>query len=198
MSISVPKRRTHFKPIGFLRKNSGGSKKSAMVSLNLTAMVDMFTTIVIFLIQSFSASGELMLMQKDLVMAPAMNAELLSERGPVVTLFQGNVLVEGSEVAKMADLDEAEQGIPVVQEQLKGIREREEKLYGRDPTKPFDGHVIVNSDKSTDFLLVRKVIYSMNAAGWAKVNFAVDDVSGPDKPEGEGGEGAPEGGAPAE
>jgi len=190
MSISLPKRRNHFKPIGFLRKNSGGAKKSGMVNLNLTAMVDMFTTIVIFLIQSFSASGELMLMQKDLVMAPAMNAELLSERGPVVTMFQGRVLVEGTEVAKLEDLDEAEQGIEVVTEQLKGIRERDEKLYKRDPSKPFDGHVIVNSDKATDFLLVRKVIYSMNQAGWAKVNFAVQDEGGPDEAPAEGGEAA--------
>lgn len=183
MPISVPQRRHFLKPMGKLRSGPfSHGKKSGMISLNLTAMVDMFTVIVIFLLQSFAASGELNMTQKDLVMPGATKAEPLVETGPVITLFQGTVLMEGKEVAQQDKLDEAEQGIPELTELLKAVREREEKLAERlgkprDPTKAFDGHIIVQADKETDFLLVRKVIFSMNQAGWAHINFAVKDES---------------------
>jgi len=184
MPVSVPKRRTAFKPIGRLRANPlHAGKKDGNIALNLTAMVDMFTVIVIFLLQSFSANGEIMFVQKEVTMPMAEMSEELTERGVVVTLFDNVVMLEGKEVARSDDLDPAEPGIPAMSEQLTGIREREEqadKLLGktRDPNKPFEGSVIVQSDEDVDFMIVRKVIYSLNQAGWAKIKFAVQP-SGP-------------------
>lgn len=175
MPVSVPKRRNAFVPIGKLRGGTYGShgKHGMMANLNLTPMVDMFTVIVIFLIQLFSATGDVLFSQKGLTLPPAKAAELLEDRGPVITLFQGKVLIEGREIAKADDLDEAEPGIPALTEQLTGIRERDEKLFGRDPSKPFDGKIIIQADKETDFHLVRRTIYAGNTAGWAYFNFTV-------------------------
>lgn len=193
MPVSVPRRRNAFVPIGKLRGGSygHGGKHGLMASLNLTPMVDMFTTIVIFLIQLFSATGDILFAQEGLKLPPAKQAEILEDRGPVITLFQGKVIVEGREVARSEDLDEAEPGIPALTELLTGIRERDEKLFGRDPTKPFDGKIIVQADKETDFIMVRRTIYAGNMSGWAFFNFA---VVGEGKPAegGEGGEGAEE------
>ena len=179
MAVVVPKRRPAFAPIGRLRTGPfGGGKKALMASLNLTAMVDMFTTIVIFLLQTFSASGEIMFAQKDLKIPEADVAEILNERGPVVTLFRGQILIDGKSVGKVEELDEAEAGIPMLAEELVKAREVLEKLNERrgkvkDPTQPFEGHVIVQADKETDFLLVRKAIFSVNEAGWAHIQFIV-------------------------
>lgn len=175
MPIQHPKRRPAFPPIGRLRTSpiSGGGKKSLMTSLNLTAMVDMFTVIVIFLLQMFSANGDLQFMVKGLKTPTAKETQLLEERGPVVTLFQNQVLFEGEPVVSLEEIDNAEMGIPKLTETLRGIREREEQIYGRDETKPFDGHIIVQSDKSTDFKLVRKTLESANMAGWAHLQFTV-------------------------
>lgn len=179
MPVSVPKRRTAFHPIGRLRSNPlHAGRKGGMVSLNLTAMVDMLTVIVIFLLQSFSANGEIMFIQKEVTMPLAEQAEELTERGVVVTMFEDVIMLEGKEVARAGDLDPAEPGVPAMAEQLTGIREREEKIAAalgkpRDPSKPFDGSVIVQADEEVDFMIVRKVIFSLNQAGWAKVKFAV-------------------------
>ncbi|HMV67875.1 MAG TPA: biopolymer transporter ExbD [Myxococcota bacterium] len=179
MPISAPKRRTAFKPIGRLRQNPlHAGRKGVAAGLNLTAMVDMFTVIVIFLLQSFSANGEIMFIQKEVTMPTAEHVEELTERGVVITLYDDNILLEGKEVAKGADLDPSEQTIPSMVERLNGIREREEKIAAatgkkRDPNEPFDGSIIVQADENVDFMLVRKVIASMNDAGWAKVKFAV-------------------------
>jgi len=179
MPVSVPKRRSAFHPIGKLRSDPAhAGRKSGMISLNLTAMVDMFTVIVIYLLQSFSASGEIMFVQKEVTMPVADRAAELTERGPVLTLFDDVIMVEGKEVARSADLDPADQGIPAVTEILKGIRTREEQIATargkpRDPTKPFEGSVIVQADEDVDFMLVRKAVASANEAGWAKLKFAV-------------------------
>jgi biopolymer transport protein ExbD len=180
MGVSVPGRHPAFAPIGRLRKSPlSGGKKSLMMPLNLTAMVDMFTVIVIFLLQSFSASGELMFMQKDLKLPEAGNGAALEERGPVVTLFKNQVLIEGQKLTSLEELDDTLPTIPELTEKLKVMKENDLKFKGpQDPTKPYEGHMIVQADKSTDFELVRKTIGSMNEAGWTHIQFAVMPIGG--------------------
>ena len=43
-------------PLAFVKAGSGG-RKSGYAELNLTSMVDMLTILVVFLLQTFSASG---------------------------------------------------------------------------------------------------------------------------------------------
>lgn len=187
MPVHLPGRHAAFEPIGRLRKNPfKAGKKGMMMPLNLTAMVDMFTVIVIFLLQSFSASGEIMFIQKDIKLPTAKQAAPLEERGPVVTLFNNEVLLEGERIASLDEIDDADPGVEALSERLKAIREREEKLYGRDPTKPYDGHFILQADSATDFELVRKCIFSVNESGWTHLQFTVLTEA---PPPGEGGHG---------
>jgi hypothetical protein len=68
MPVFTPGRHPAYEPIGRLRANPLKSgKKSGFTELNLTAMVDMFTVIVIFLLQSFSGEGEVSV-HKNLVL----------------------------------------------------------------------------------------------------------------------------------
>ena len=192
MPIKLPKRRPAFAPLNRLRSGSfAGGKKGLMLSLNLTAMVDMFTVIVIFLLQQFASSGELLFLQKNLKLPDAHEAEELTDRGPVVTLFENKVLWEGKAVANLEELDEADPGIPPLIEQLEGVREREQKLYGKKENEPFKSHVVIQADKATDFQLVRKTIYSVNQAGWVHINFAVVGIgTGAEGEEGAAAEGS--------
>jgi biopolymer transport protein ExbD len=181
MSIEVPKRRKYFKPIGFLRAHAHGGKKSVSAELNLTAMVDMFTVIVIFLLQSFSANGEIMVVAEGLTMPEAANSAELNERGAVVTLLDDKVLLEGVEMATLSEMDPADVRIPALVEKLTQMRELDEKLKSaqgkpRNPNEPYDGSVIIQADEDVDFILVRKALASLNEAGYAKIKFAVMGV----------------------
>jgi len=174
MAVHKPGRHPAFEPIGRLRGSPfHGGKKSMMMPLNLTAMIDMFTVIVIYLLQSFSASGELMLIQKNIKLPEATQSEPLNERGPVITLFQNTVLVEGEQLAVLSDLEENDPGIPPLQTRLHEIRDKEASLTPQDPNKPYEGHIIIQADAGTDFQLVRKTIFSVNDAGWTHLQFAV-------------------------
>ncbi len=184
MAIHTPGRHPAFPPIGILRKGLSGGKKSGFTDLNLTAMVDMFTVIVIFLLQSFSGEGEISI-QKDLKMPSADAAAPLSQRGPVIVVLRGELLLDGEVLASLDKDDDAEPGIPALTEKLTKIKEAADKteteLRRRDPSrpeKPFDGHLIVQADLRTDFKLVRKAIFSSNAAGWVHIQFAVVGTGG--------------------
>lgn len=190
MAVVLPGRHPAFHPIGRLRKSPfKGGKKSLMMPLNLTAMVDMFVVLVIFLLQSFSASGEIMFIQKGIKLPTSEQAEALIERGPVITMYENKVLLEGEEVADLSKLDKAEPNVPALTVRLTKIREKEEKLHPPDPSKPFDQHAIIQADIGTDFELVRKTIYSINESGWTHLQFAAMPDAGVTSAE--GAEGAP-------
>ena len=179
MPVFTPGRHPAYEPIGRLRANPlKSAKKSGFTDLNLTAMVDMFTVIVIFLLQSFSGEGEVSV-HKNLTLPPSEQAQPLSARGPVVVVMRGEVLLDGEVIASLEE-EEEQPGIPALTEKLVAVREQndaiEVELRRIDPTRPvkaFEGHLIVQADEETDFKLVRRAVYSANEAGWVHLQFAV-------------------------
>lgn len=172
MSVIAPGRRPAFPPIGRLRSSPlSGGKKSGFASLNLTAMVDMFTILVIFLIQLFSASGQVTLNSRITVPRAETGAQL-DEPGTVIMMNNDNLLLIDNQPVPSDQMGtELDVVIPGIEAMLKATREQNEKIFGRDPTKPYEGVLIVQADVKTDFRLVRRVIASANSAGWAKFKF---------------------------
>jgi len=64
-------------------KLKGGGRKSLYQALNLVAYIDMMTILVIFLLMTFSASGEILFVQKNIVLPDAQSWTDL-ERAPVI------------------------------------------------------------------------------------------------------------------
>ncbi len=178
MSVVTPGRRPAFAPIGRLRSSPLSSgKKSGFVSLNLTPMVDMFTILVVFLIQLFKASGEVELSSKIIVPRTLASLPLEGETGTVVQISNVLLLIDGKPIPAEEMGSELDVEIPGMKERLTAIREQNEKIFGRDPTKPYDGVLIVQADVKTDFRLVRRVIASANMAGWAKIKFVTQPAA---------------------
>ena len=188
MSIQVPERRKAMKPIGRLRSGAfGGGKKSMHIALNLTPMVDMFTRLVVFLLQNCSASGDILVMQKDMKLPEVDNSEVM-DIGPVVTITKEKILLQGKPVAETPPLMvDGNQEITPLREGLAKIIELDERLRRktRDINTPFDGKLFIQADQKQEFKVMKKVIYSANAAGWFHLNFAVVGAGGKEV-EGEG------------
>ena len=158
-------------PLKFVRKGSGG-KKSIYAELNLTSMVDMLTILVVFLLQTFSASGELLVVSKNIVLPEATNFKDL-ERAPVVGVSKEAVTLDGSPVADAEELNKentVDWKITDLHDKLVTLKNNYRLLH---PSDPFNGTVIVQADKNVDFKVVKKVMYSCAVAGYNNVNFAV-------------------------
>src|SRR3954451_18554523 len=78
-------------------------RKSLNEALNLVAYIDMMTMLVIFLLMSFSATGEILFVQKNIVLPEAQNWTDL-ERAPVIGVTKEVVTLDGVQVATADEL----------------------------------------------------------------------------------------------
>jgi biopolymer transport protein ExbD len=183
MPVVVPGRRPAFPPIGRLRSSPlSGGKKSGFASLNLTAMVDMFTILVIFLIQLFTASGQVTM--NDRVKVPlSVTGEPLEEPGTVIMMNnEGMLLMDNTPIPASEMGTELALEIPGMVKYLTEQREYNEKIFGRNEAEPYQGVLIIQADIKTDFRIIRRVLTSANMAGWARLKFVTipTKAGGPD------------------
>ena len=150
-----------------------GGRKSLDAPLNLVAYIDMMTMLVIFLLMSFSATGEILFVQKNIVLPNAQNwAEL--ERAPVIGVSKDVVTLDGSQVATaddlMKDSNTGDFKIAELHDKLVTLKNNYKLLH---PGEEFQGIAIVQSDKNVEFKMLKKIMYSCAVAGYQNVNFAV-------------------------
>src|SRR5690349_19846457 len=77
----------------------GREKRTVTGDLLLTALIDAFSILVIFLLMSFSSTGDLLFIGKDTELPKAALAEAL-ERNPVVKLEDGKLYLEDKEITQ--------------------------------------------------------------------------------------------------
>jgi biopolymer transport protein ExbD len=152
---------------------SHASRKSVYEALNLVAYIDMMTMLVIFLLMSFSATGEILFVQKNIVLPEAQNWTDL-ERAPAIAVSADVVTFEGKQIATMDDLlaDSASGDfkIPELHDLLVTYKNNYKLLH---PNEDFNGLAIIQSDKNVEFKALRKVMFTAQVAGYNNVNFAV-------------------------
>ncbi len=154
-------------------KGSHG-RKGTFADLLITPLVDMFVIIVIFLLQNFSASGDILFMQKDITLPEAKyGAEL--ERAPVVQISPDAILLEGEQIAIIRDIERDEfLNIPLLEERLRDLKRRYEQIH----TEAFKGDINIQGHNEVKFKIANRVMYSCSLAGFGNVNMAVLDGVG--------------------
>jgi biopolymer transport protein ExbD len=155
-------------------KLSKAGRKSVYEALNLVAYIDMMTMLVIFLLMSFSASGEILFVQKNIVLPEAQNWTEL-ERAPVVAISKDVVTLDGKQVATMDELMQdtnagGDYKLSELHDTLVTLKNNYKLLH---PSEEFNGIAIIQSDRQVEFKALRKVMYSVQVAGYNNVNFAV-------------------------
>ena len=158
---------------GAKAKVTHAGRKSLDAPLNLVAYIDMMTMLVIFLLMSFSATGEILFVQKNIVLPNAQNwAEL--ERAPVIGVSKDVVTLDGSQVATaddlMKDSNTGDFKITELHDKLVTLKNNYKLLH---PGEEFNGIAIIQSDKNVEFKVLKKIMYSCAVAGYQNVNFAV-------------------------
>lgn len=186
MAIFRPGERHRYHNI--LSKRKG--KRDVTALLSLTAMVDMFTVLVIFLLQNYNATGEILYIPKEVVLPKATSVRELKP-AHVVTISNKEILLDKDPVATFDEVHGAEDwNIQKLKDQLqealaKSKAEQESKLQNkiRDVVESTRGEaeedpnawskVTIQADKGVDFLTIKKVLYTVTEAGASEINFAV-------------------------
>ena len=158
------------------------ASRSLDVSLNLTPMIDMFVVLTIFLLMTFSTSGEILFIQKEIELPKAAHTDEL-EQSPVIIIGASQVVIEGQSVGRMDDIaDDENFEIADLSERLNNLKKNFQQLH---PNQQFSGKIIIQGDKEVSFRVLKKVMYTCTAVGYGNINFAVLPTGG-----GTGGEGA--------
>jgi biopolymer transport protein ExbD len=140
-------------------------------ALQLTPLIDIFMVMLLFLLVTFQANGELCMCRPYLRLPTAERLEAL-ERAPVVTMTAdgdtgGVVTLDGSEVSSLRELlddDSPDWRIAKLTEKLE-IMKHHWKLYN--PRGVFPGELIIEAERDIGFSAIKKVVYSAGLAGYS-------------------------------
>lgn len=186
MAIYKPGERHRYHNILSRRKG----KRDVTTLLSLTAMVDMFTVLVIFLLQNYNTTGEILYIPKEVTLPKASTVKELKPAF-VVTISNKEILLDKTVVATYDQVQGQEDfKIQALYDQLvlalqKAESEQQAKLQNRIRNvvetargeKEDDPNawkkVTIQCDKGIDFLTVKKVMYTVTDAGAGEINFAV-------------------------
>ncbi len=167
----------HHIPLKFVAsKVAGGGRKGVDAAIPLVPFIDFLITLVVFLLSSFSASGELLSQRPNLVMPGAVNADEL-EISPIVEIDGRIVTLDGRQVADTNTLG-ATAGMERIEPLIQGLETLHRNWSVLHPRDPFPAAIIVQSDRMIDFRVIKKVMFSAAQAGYTNVSFAVNRTGG--------------------
>jgi biopolymer transport protein ExbD len=175
--ISVPGRRLlHHIPLKFVRKKvAGGGGRALNTEIPLIPFIDFLLCIVLFLLASFSASGELPV-DKNVKLPNAQNVLDMVE-APMVAITGTQILVDGVPAGSTRAIEEANrlQRIDELTNILKNKRELWKQIH---PDKPFPGVAILQVDQKVPALVVKSVFQTAAFAGYPNISFMVVRLGG--------------------
>ena len=141
-----------------LRPNSHSWKRVISADLLLTALIDAFSILVIFLLMSFSSTGEILFTGKNMELPQAMKAEAL-ERYPVVKLDEGKFFLEEKAVEDGAGLFQA----------LLAMKQEMAKTTSAEA----NSIITVQADRRVKYEVLNQVVAACAQAGFSDIRFAV-------------------------
>jgi len=175
---------------GIHKKHSAASVKRDVVAvLQLTAMVDMFTVLVVFLLQNYAVTNQILPISEKIDLPQAQVVKTLKP-SHVVILSEGIVTLNENVLGPLKNQTSNEQWVfpPLKQKmeellvkaqtgssnfllaQLKRIQQdiEDENLVKEAPFR-----VTIQADEKTQFIDVKKIMYTLTVAGVKEMNFAV-------------------------
>ncbi len=183
MAIHVPGKR------GRHGKLKSG-RRSAVAALNMTAMVDMFTVLCVFLLQNYATTNQVLPMP-DKVELPSAHETKELKPSNVVVIAQDGIVLNNIKVAEFRAVKEQEDWLikalaetlqksieegegrkKSVGSQLRNAVNEAKQLPEKTETDDFR-KLTIQADKGIDFLTIKKIMFTVTEAGIQEINFAV-------------------------
>jgi biopolymer transport protein ExbD len=179
-------------------------KRSAVAALNMTAMVDMFTVLCVFLLQNYATTNQVLPMP-DKVELPAAHETKELKPSNVVVVAEDGIVLNNIKVAdfrtvkeqsdwlikSLADtlqksIQDGESKKQSVGNQVRAAVDEAKHLPKKEETDDFR-KLTIQADKKVDFLTIKKVMFTITEAGVQEINFAVLKKEGEGAPPPAGG-----------
>ena len=141
-------------------------KKSILVALTLTSMVDMFSLLVIFLLQTFSASPELLVVAQGVTLPTASTGKEIKD-APVISISTAGVYLDQKFVGLTDDLLKDPEELMT---QLSGLRTLWQKTH---PGQKFPGEINLQAHKEIPSTMVAQFMAMLPSQSFGSIQLVV-------------------------
>lgn len=141
----------------FLHPRGEKHKRSIVADLLLTALIDAFSILVIFLLMSFSSTGEILYINK--MELPKSAQAVLLERNPVVK-YENDILYLEDQVVTPDGLVSA----------LLSLRSQWQETH---PGQEYPGILTIQADRRTKYSSLNNIVVAASQTGFSDIRFAV-------------------------
>ena len=155
------------------KKVSGGGHRNTNANLSLTSMIDFLVVTVVFLLMTFSASGETPV-AKGLNMPKAENVLDMMD-APMVAVVGSQILVDGSPAGNSRAVEESDR-MQRIDELFNILKAKRELWKQTHPNKDFPGVVILQIDQNIKAVVVKSVFQTAAFAGFPNVSFMTNPL----------------------
>lgn len=144
-----------------------------IATLTLTSLMDMMTIILIFLLKSFSAEGDILAVDPKLKL-PISTSREAPKMKLIIQVSTDAIIVDGARVVETRDIAGSKELLikPVFDSLMMNTR-RMEFIAKNNPSVRFAGEVLVQGDRRIPFALLKKIMYSCGQAGYGNISLAV-------------------------
>jgi len=146
------------------RKKHNTSRKE---ELNLTSMMDMMTIILLFLLKTYSTSGQIVTPSKDLKLPYSFSKEP-PKKELNISVSQSHILVGDKVVMDIKDVDPEAPLIGPLYNVLSQYA-REAKQNEIEYGIPFNHEIIIQGDENIPFQLLFKILYTSGQTEYNKL-----------------------------
>lgn len=155
---------------GLRKRRSREDRGQIATELPLTAMIDMFSILVIYLLMNFSATGDAFFMAKPGIVLPTSGRSRLMISAPLLSFSKGVYYLdalkpEGGELK----VEDSTLDLRLVTAALQKLQIDIKRLG----PEAFDGKINLQADENTPLLYVKRAMGAGTSAGWNSINFVV-------------------------
>jgi len=153
------------------RRYSPPLKRNSSFTLNITSMTDMFTLLLVFLLQSYN-TNEVQIEPVDGMRLPASNTQLNPNDGVNVSVSIDSIKIDKKEVGHIVnkqvdgkDLDPNDTNfiLPLFTELDRIMKSDKDKKIVK------EGRILLQADASLPYSTLRKVMYTASMAGFPQL-----------------------------
>lgn len=156
-------------------RNRRRRRKSAIAApLQLTSMMDILTTLLLFLLKSFVAEGEVITPAPG-VKLPESTSETKPESSVVVAILGDRIMLDGRVVAEVPNGGGGEALlIPALAEQLDLSRRQGAAIAERrGEGAAYEPRLAIQGDRDIPFNVLQRVMYTCNHSGYGDIALVV-------------------------
>ena len=148
-------------------------RRNSTFTLRLTSMIDVFTILLVFLLKSYSAEGQIMTPTNDLTL-PISSATKTPETSSIIVVTPELILVDGTALTTVKEVINSE-GLRIENLflDLNAKRRMIEATANLSDQMKFKGEITIQGDANIPFEVLKKVMFTCGRVGYNNILLAV-------------------------